>query len=367
MTVLPRHPYLSYRVRMAHHGLRAFLASLANSMEVLLLVFANVLLGLCAVIAFPGMLAVTLDWPAMLAVLAGQTLLIATPAWLLRQRLHPHAAIAWAWPLPVPPALAWRADVLVAGMLAGPVALVYAVSCGIWCWQAPAVLRPVLPQAVLATLATLVLGWLAAAAMLAARRRLPRPGAPRAMAVVTPAPYAPTPLRPLYVALWRQLFWLPFWRGDNRVGLQQCLLLATALGATAAWLRHALPLVPPAALGAVAGAALVVLTDRGDKAVREQAARLAGVLAAWPLRSAPLTLCARGFSLAPALAVLALHAMLAGQGAVVRIWQGVALAACCAIVALPLAPRGRVVLVVLACVVLAAVGSEFDSDFGRHH
>ena len=131
--------------------------------------------------------------------------------------------------------------------------------------------------------------------------------------------------------------------------------------------ENALPIVPPAALGAVAGAALVVLTDRGDKAVREQAARLAGVLAAWPLRSAPLMLCARGFSLAPALAVLAVHVMLAGQGAVVRIWQGVALAACCAIVTLPLGPRGRVVLVVLACVVLAAIGSEFGTEFGRRH
>ncbi|MBY0240467.1 MAG: hypothetical protein K2X55_14235, partial [Burkholderiaceae bacterium] len=123
MTALTLHPYLRYRVRIAHHGLLAFLASLKNSMEVLVLVFSNVLLGLCAVIAFPGMLAVTLAWPAMLAVLAGQTLLIATPAWLLRQRLHPHAAIAWSWPLPVPPALGWRGDVLVAGMLAGPVTL----------------------------------------------------------------------------------------------------------------------------------------------------------------------------------------------------------------------------------------------------
>ena len=359
MTLLPRHPYLRYRVRMAHHGLLAFLASLKNSMEVLVLVFSNVLLGLCAVIAFPGMLAATLAWPAMLAVLAGQILLIATPAWLLRQRLHPRAAIAWSWPLPVPPALAWRGDLLVAGLLAGPVTLMYAISCGIWCWQSPAVLRPVLPQAVAATLATLVLGWLTAAAMLAARRRQPRPTAPRTVASATTRIYTPRPLRPLSVALWRQLFWLPFWRGDNKVGLQQCLLLAATLLASTAWLCHWLPAVPAAALGGLASAALVLLTDRGDKAVREQAALLAEMLAAWPLRSAPLTICARLFSLLPALAVLTLHALLAGHTTAVRVWQGVALAACGAIVALPLAPRGRVVLVVLSCVILTAIGSEF--------
>ncbi|GAB2857577.1 hypothetical protein GCM10027277_27490 [Pseudoduganella ginsengisoli] len=358
MTLLPRHPYLRYRVRMAHHGLLAFLASLKNSMEVLVLVFSNVLLGLCAVIAFPGMLAVTMAWPAMLAILAGQTLLIATPAWLLRQRLHPHAAMVWSWPLPVPPALAWRGDVLVAGMLAGPVALMYAISCSIWCWQQPAVLKPVLPQAIAATIATLVLGWLVAAAMLAARRRQPRPAPPRAASGPVATSYTPTPLRPLYVALWRKLFWLPFWRGENKAGLQQCLLLAAALAATATWLLHAIPAIPAAALGGLASAALVLLTDRGDKAVREQAALLAEMLAAWPLRSAPLTMCARLFSLLPALAVLALHIVLAGRTTAVHVWQAAALAACGAIVALPLAPRGRVVLVVLSIVILTAIGSE---------
>lgn len=359
MTVLPQHPYLRYRVRMAHHGLLAFIASLTNSLEILLLVFGHVLVGLCAVIAFPGLVAVTLEWPAMLAILAGQTLLIATPCWLLRQRLHPLAAIAWAWPLPVPRALGWRGDLLVAGMLAGPVTLVYAVSSGIWLWQSPALLRPVMPQALGVTLMTLVLGWLLAAAMLAARRQPPRPARPHTGPAPAAARYAATPLRPLYVALWRKLFWLPFWRAENRAGLQQSLLLATALAATAIWLRHAIPIIPAAALGAIASVALVLLTDRGDKAVREQTAQLAEMLAAWPLDTAPLTLCARLFSLAPALAVLALHILLAGNTTAVRVWQGTALAACCAIVALPLAPRGRVVLVVLSAVILTAIGSEF--------
>jgi hypothetical protein len=353
------HPYLRYRVRMAHHGLLAFIASLTNSIEILLLVFAQVLLGLCAVIAFPGMLAVTLAWPAMLAVLAGQTVLIALPAWLLRHRLHPAAAIAWAWPLPVPPALGWRGDVLVAGLLAGPVALLYAVSCAIWLWQSPAFLKPVVPQALGATFATLVLGWLLASWMLMLRRRQPRPAAPRAPHAAVATAYTPTPLRPLYMALWRKLFWLPFWRGENKAGLRQCLLLAAALAATATWLRHLVPAVPAAALGGIASAALVLLTDRGDKAVREQAALLAEMLTAWPLRSTPLILCARLFSLVPVMAVVALHVMLAGHATAVRVWQLAALVLNGAIVALPLAPRGRVVLVVLSIVILTAIGSEF--------
>lgn len=165
-------------------------------------------------------------------------------------------------------------------------------------------------------------------------------------------------MRPLSVALWRTLFWLPFWRGENNTGIQQCLLLAVALAATATWLCQPIAHVPPAALGALASAALVLLTDRGDKAVREQAALLADKLAAWPLHSTPLIVCARSFSLLPVFAVLTLHALLAGHATAVHVWQGAALAACGAIVALPLAPRGRVVLVVLSIVILTAIGSE---------
>eukprot|EP01034_Spumella_vulgaris_P023441 gene23441-29659_t len=68
------HPYLQFRLRMARHGLRQFLASLANSLEITLLVFAPVAVGLAAAIALPGMLAVRLHWPAMLAILAAQAL-----------------------------------------------------------------------------------------------------------------------------------------------------------------------------------------------------------------------------------------------------------------------------------------------------
>ena len=170
------HPYLHFRLRMARHGLRQFLASLANSLEITLLGFGPVLIGLAAAIALPGMAAVTLPWPAMLAILGGQAALAALPAVLLRQRLHPADAVAWARPLPAPPALAWAADTLATGLIAGPLAGLYAVSACIWLVQRPDWLRPVVPQALAATVLSLLLGW-ALATLALARRRL-RPAFP---------------------------------------------------------------------------------------------------------------------------------------------------------------------------------------------
>jgi hypothetical protein len=424
------HPYLQFRLRMARYGLRQFLASLANSLEITLLGFGPVLIGLAAAIALPGMMAVTLGWPAMLAILAAQALFAALPTVLLRKRLHPADAVAWARPLPVPPALAWAADALAAGLITGPLAGLYAVSAMIWLYQWPDWLRPVAPQAIAATLLSLLLGWALATLALARRRLRPalparrRARAPRtaaaaqantactaagsaatsaagatsrdaatpaaatlapgiAPAALTPG-YTPRALRPLLPALWHRLFWLPFWRAENHVGLQQCVLLAGALGCTIAWLLGpplGLPL-PGAAMGGLASAMLILLTDRGDKAVREQAALLRPVLAPWPLDTARLLLCARLFSLIPAAAVLAAFAVLAishpqawGHEPAATaplaaaapfpspraplVWLAAAGAACAAIVALNLGPRGRVVLVVLSILILTAIGSEF--------
>ena len=372
------HPYLQFRLRMARHGLRQFLASLANSLEITLLVFAPVAVGLAAAIALPGMLAVRLHWPAMLAILAAQALFAALPAVLLRQRLHPADALAWARPLPVPPALGWAADALAAGLIAGPLTVLYAVSASIWLFQQPDWLRPVAPQAIAATMLSLLLGWALATLALARRRLRPALAGPfhaalraakgRAGAGAPAAGYAPRALLPLLPALWHRLFWLPFWRAENPVGVQQCLLLASALGCTAAWLLGPgldLPL-PGAASGGLASAMLILLTDRGDKAVREQAALLRPVLAPWPLNAAPLLLCARLFTLLPAATVLAAFAALAlvapqaaGHGPrAALVWLATAGTACGAIVALNLAPRGRVVLVVLSILILTAIGSE---------
>ncbi|WP_342118474.1 hypothetical protein [Pseudoduganella sp. OTU4001] len=369
------HPYLRYRTRMARHSLRQFIASMVNSLEIIGLVFAPVVLGLMAFVSMPVMMAATRGAAMTLAAIAGQAVLVALPVVLLRKRLHPADAVAWERTLPVPPALGWQGDWLVAGRLVGWMAGICAVSAAIWLYQWPAWLRPVWGRALAALAASIALGWALAAAIVTARRlRLRHRGIPRSASAhggadpgaADAARYAPRPLQPRYLALWHRLFWLPFWRAENKTGIQQCALLATALAGAVFWTTHALPL-PRAALGLFTSAALMLLVDRGDKAVREQAAEIALPLAMWPLAQAPLLAAARTFTLLPAFVVLAVMAglltMLPGAAAGLRAglaaaWLGFAAAAALAIVVLPAAPRGRVVLVTFSILLLTAIGSE---------
>lgn len=365
------HPYVRYRTGMARYSLRQFLASMVNSLEILGLVFAPVVLGLLAFLAMPVMMAVTYGLAFALAAIFGQALLVALPVALLRKRLYPADAVAWERALPVPSALGWRADWLVAGRLVGWMAAMCAVSAAIWVYQWPGWLRPVWGRALSALAISLALGWLMATSVVAARRlglrnpRLPR-AAGRSPAGAEPvaAGYAARALRPRYLSLWLRLFWLPFWRAESRVGIQQCVLLLAALAGASLWALHALPL-PRAAIGLFASTALVLLVDRGDKAVREQAAALAPSLAMWPLAEQPLLFAARAFTLLPAALVLAMlgaqlllpHAGAFRQG-LAALWLACAAAASLAIVVLPAAPRGRVVLVTFSILLLTAIGSE---------
>ncbi|MDO8074744.1 hypothetical protein O3299_24685 [Janthinobacterium sp. SUN176] len=362
---LPRSfsPYLALRLRLAHHALLQFAASLASSMEILVFLAGPVLLGLLSVIALPGFLAMNLPWPAALSLLAAQMLLTCLPAWLLRKRLLPAATAAWLRQLPLPRHLRWQADIAVAGLLMLPLGLAYAVSATIWLLQSPPWLRPIAAPGMAATLAVWLLAWLLTARIVAQRLRAPRP-AHRARA---PTMTAYVPQRPRWrtMFLWRQLFWLPFWRNENVIGLQQSVLLATAGASMLAWLLRA-PLVPAPLLGLLASASLVIVTDRGDKAVREQIAVLRPALNAWPLASTTLTRLACAASLLPAFAVLLGAGILlycidpaALQRRVTGIYALTASAALLAIVGLPrLTPRGRVALVVFSILALSAIGSE---------
>ncbi|WP_235432886.1 hypothetical protein [Janthinobacterium sp. KBS0711] len=362
---MPRstHPYLALRLRLAHHALLQFAASLASSMEILVFLAGPVLLGLLSVIALPGFLAVTLPWPAALDLLGAQALLTCLPAWLLRKRLLPASTAAWLRQLPLPTRLRWQADIAVAGLLMLPLGLAYTVSASIWLAQSPPWLRPVAAPGIAATIAIWLLAWLLTTLIVAQRLHAPRP-AQRARPP-TMTTYVPQRPRWRSVFLWRQLFWLPFWRNENVTGLQQSLLLATAGASMLAWLLRT-PLVPAPLLGLLASASLVIVTDRGDKAVREQIAVLRPALNAWPLASAGLTRLACAASLLPPFAVLLAGAALlyatdpaALQQRVTRVYALTASAALLAIVGLPrLTARGRVALVVLSILALSAIGSE---------
>lgn len=360
-----RHPYLRLRVRLAQQALLGIARSLLSSLEIIVLGFGPVLAGLLACIALPGLFAATRPWPQALALLAAQVLLASAPVWLLRKHLHPAAVLAWTRPLPIGARLRWRADAMVAAMIVGPLALAFAVSCAIWCWQWPDWLRPVAPLALALTALSLLLAWLLSTLILARRARPPAPvkpgrARPAPTRYVATAPRAP---KPLYH--WRQLFWLPFWRAEDVVGIQQSALLLGAGASVALWAWHPAPL-PPALWGACAALLLTLLTDRGDKAVARQIALLRPVALAWPVDAERLFRAAIALTLLPGVCVLAGFALLtlgradAGHSnTVALVWLGVAAAAQLAIVALRrLSARGRVALVIGAILLLTAIGSE---------
>jgi hypothetical protein len=357
-----KNSYLHFRLRLARHALLQFATSLTSSLEYILLGFGPVLIGLLAVIALPGMFAATQPWPEALGLLAGQTVLISAPVWLLRKRLHPAAVHVWSQTLPIPARSRWMADAAVAALIVGPVGAAYAVSVGIWLYQWPDWLRPVAPQALLLTVASLLLAWLLSTLTLAQRNRLPiarKPGRTR------PAPTSYLPSRGGLPYYWKQLFWLPFWRAENVIGIQQTLLLLGALASIAVWLWHP-PLVPPALWGACAALMTMLLTDRGDKAVAEQITVLRPVAAQWPLQVERLYRLAILFTLLPGATVLAWFAALTlGRPAdgyshtVAMVWLCFAAIAQIAVLALrKLSTRGRVGLVLGAILILTAIGSE---------
>ena len=157
---LPRstHPYLALRLRLAHHALLQFAASVTSSVEIFFFLAGPVLLGLLSVIALPGFLAMSQPWPAALAIVGTQALLTCLPAWLLRKRLLPAHTAAWLRQLPLPPRLRWQADIAVAGLLMLPLGLAYAVSTAIWLLQSPPWLRPVAAAGIAGDLPRLLRG-----------------------------------------------------------------------------------------------------------------------------------------------------------------------------------------------------------------
>lgn len=362
------HPYIRFRLRLARYALLQFLASFRSSLEITIAVFGPVLLGLIAFIALPGLYAATLPLPAAAGVVLAQGVFSAAPVWLLRKRLLPQDVLHWVLPLPVPPAVARRANAAVAGILIGPLAMAYAASAAVWLYQWPVWLRPVAATGIAATLVSLLLSWATATLILTRRSQAPlaKAAPPRRQSHRdAPPAYLPRRRDPRLVDLWHKLFWLPFWRAENKVGLQQSLLLLGALGGMTLWLSRWPVVAPAALLGAWSSAMLILLTDRGDKAVREQIKLLRPGMAPWPLDTRRLERLACLFSLAPAgLVLCAGAAMLLSHGAgyshkAALFYLGVAGMAQLAIVGLPmLSARGRVALVVIAIVLLTAIGSE---------
>jgi hypothetical protein len=364
------HPYITFRIHLARHALTNFIASFKSSGEIIVLVFGQVLIGVLALVAMPPMAASALPLFQSIPLLFVHGVAMSLPMFMLRRRVLPQDVVSALHPLPIPPRTALAADALVAAMLAGPLALAYLVSGAIWMLQGPDWLRP--GRALPATVFSFLVTWTFSAAILHWRARGPRPSG-RMRRLPSAAAALGRHWRPTTAYLWHRLFWLPFWRGDKGVGWQQSALLAGALASAPAWM------VAPAgiargALDLVVSAALVLLADRGDKAVREQLDVLRPVMAAWPLppgRGA-LELWARAFTLVPVLLVLALLVVVGSDSGSAggshaapwhhtagRVYLALAMLAALLLVAIRrFTARGRVGLVAVSIVVLTAVGSE---------
>ncbi len=354
------HAYVTFRLRLAIHALKRLAASLKSSAEILILVFTHALLGLFTLAAFPPMFAAS--QPPLLAVplLTAHALLMALPMLALRKRILPLDVVLWLRRMPVPPRTQLTANALVAALLVAPLIVLYTVSSAIVLWQRPDWLLPL--RGALGTLYSFALTYACAIGVLSLRTCPVRPDG-RPVQSRVPAIYAQRAWRPRSAFLWHRLFWMPFWRLDSMVGRQQILLFAAGLGAALPWMQ-APPGIARGALALATSAMIIFMTDRGDRAVRDQLALLRPIMAAWPMMLRPLALMARAFALVPALLVLLAvwagglaHGLWSRPAGVVFLVLGCVLPLL--LVAMPPChPRWRVGLVMVKILLLTAVGSE---------
>ncbi len=357
------HPYLRFRILLARHAVARLAARLRSSAEIAALVLGPAVVGLVAFAAMPPMLAASNPWPLALPLLVLHGAAMSLPILLLRPSVLPAHAQTWLAGLPVAPRLLRQAALLVAALLASPLALAYAASLAIWIGQRPGWIAP--GRAAAGTLLSFLLTWICAAWLLArgahgprgvqARRR------PRSAAASRPACWDSTRTAGPGL-LWRRLFWLPLWREGSQAGWRQAALLAAGLGATCAWMAG--PAWLPRPLGAiVASVLLALLVHDADTTVRSQLARLAPVAAGWPLHFTALARRARAAAQAPSLLALG---VLSAAGVAAHAWAGTAgrLYLSLAWLTLPLlaatppfTPRGRMALLALCIMLLCATGS----------
>jgi hypothetical protein len=353
------HPYIRFRVRLARHAVAQLAARLRSSAEIAMFVLGPLILGLIAFTALPAMLAASEPLPLALPLLCLHGIAMSVPVALLRPRVVPAHVRAWLYPLPVPPALRLRASAFVATLLTGPLAVAYAASLAVWLYQRPDWLMP--PRAVAGTVLSFLLTWTCSTVVLVRGTGLPQQ-ADRAPAVSANAGAHPPTSRTGWLYVWRQLFWLPLWRG-NVAGARQCILLAATAGAAVLWMMgpQALPRVFGAILTSIL---LVLLVHEADQALRTQLARVRVLAAGWPVDVAALTRRARAMTL---LSVTPALALLTAIGAAARAWHGtgghlyLALAWGTAPVLMltpPFTARGRMALVAFAIVLLCATGSK---------
>lgn len=370
-------PYTRFHTRLARHAIHQFVLSLKSSLEVVVLAAGQALLMALALLAWPlwlntqALLAGTRPASIGLLWLLGYSALLALPVFLLRKRLLPGPVLAWRRSLPVSRGEHFRAALATAGLFMLPLALAYAISSAAWLsqlpprqWQLPLLasgsamlLLSILLSWSFSVLILLLRGWQLEAPLARLRHRLL--GAPKADA--NPL-FQPRPWQPRLLQMWYRLLFLPFWRLENGIGLQQCWLFLTSIALFWLWL-HATGEFVRFLLCIAASSASLILTDRGDKAVQEQLTLLRPHLRTLPIRTWPLALLAKILCALPALLALALLACWLQtapvHATVARMYLAMQLLAHATLIGVGhFSSAGRARLLILFMAVLSAFGSE---------
>ncbi|MCX7204683.1 MAG: hypothetical protein NT086_01605 [Proteobacteria bacterium] len=353
--------YSQFRIRLASHAIRELLSALQHSAMIFCASAGIGLLGLLAFIALPLFYAPLLAWPKALAMVLGQSVLMALPVLLLKTTILPVHVRPWLRALPISRLDLWAANTLVCGRWIAILAGFYAVSAAIWLWQFPPWLQPVWYWGLLNVCVLLLISWVLGTLILQFEYQ-PKPK-PKALAVASALRLA---------ARWQgwRLAWpllvLPFFRaGKIHIALRQILLLCLSVSTLAAWFYHQQLQIAGALLALLFSVSFVLLISLGDAALKHQYRHLHPHIQAWPVQAQMIRHSARVLAALPLLLVLGLFLLLAVQNEalislrVMWVYCSVALLGHFTMIAFSqLGSQMRAMLLVLTMGILSAAGSE---------
>ncbi|MFZ6754915.1 hypothetical protein ACO0KY_16215 [Undibacterium sp. Dicai25W] len=363
--------FSQFHAKQARHNLYQFAASLKSSVEVLLLAAGQIILMAIALLSWPVWQSATwmyeqLSWFNAIALFIGYSALLSSPVFLLRQRLLPTELMAWARTLPLPPHAHVLAHIAVVKLFLLPLTAGFVLS-SICYWTQIAINYRVMAIGSVLLLLSLALILLFGCLILQIRYQHYESQLKRN----TLTEYHSPPAQPFLqqhrhtslLSQWYKLFFLPFWRLENGIGVQQCFLFGAAGLAQWLWLEQNSPFIR--FLFCIGASSLcLLLTDRGSKAVQEQMLRLRPHLRALPLHLVRLEIMSQFMCLIPGLALVALFAILLSNK--VNIHTGVVhwyigalgIAHLCIVACSHSAAATRARILILFLAILTAIGSE---------
>jgi hypothetical protein len=351
--------YFYFRIRLAKAAIRELLSTLQHNAMIFCASAGIGLLGLLAFIALPLFYAPLLSWPKALAMVLGQSVLMALPVLLLKTTILPLHVRPWLRALPISRFDLWVANGLVCGRWVLVLAGLHGVSAAIWLWQFPPWLQPVWYWGVLNVCVLLLISWLLGTLILQFEYQ-PKPK------VVA----KPSALR--LAARWQgwrlafPLLVLPFFRaGKLHIAVRQILLLMLSTSTLLAWFCHQQLHIAGALMALAFSASFVMLISLGDAALKLQYRHLHPHIQAWPVQAQMIRHSARVLAALPLLLVLGLFLLLAVQNEalislrVMWVYCSVALLGHFTMIAVSqLGSQMRAMLLVLTMGILSAAGSE---------